>query len=113
VIYHLIEDKVFTEHMNNLFERASRFVIIYASNRNSSWPDEHVRHRRFSDHVTKAWPEWQLRAHVPNPYPYDRMRTETTSFADFYVYGRATEGCLIRLPSAQPYPPGDPGLLSA
>lgn len=99
VIFHLVEDTVFERHVRDLFERATRFVIIYASNHDSAWPDPHVRHRRFTDHVTARWPAWQLLAHVPNRFPYDHARPNVTSFADFFVYGCTTEACLIRLPA--------------
>jgi len=101
VIYHLIEDAVFARHMRDLFDRTRKFVIIYASNRNSVWPDRHVRHRRFSDHVAAHWPEWQLLAHVPNRYPYDGTRAAATTFADFFVYGRTAAGCKVGIPAMQ------------
>jgi SAM-dependent methyltransferase len=99
VIFHLVEDAVFERYIGNLFRHATRFVIIYASNHDSAWPDAHVRHRRFSDHVTARWSAWHLLAHVPNRFPYDRERPDMTSFADFFVYGLKTEACLIRLPA--------------
>jgi SAM-dependent methyltransferase len=109
VIYHLVENRVFAQHMRDLFERAEQFVMIYASNRNRSWPDRHVRHRRFSDHVAARWPHfWQLLAHVPNRYPYDATRPKATTFADFFIYGRTPSGCRIRIPATQPDLPPEP-----
>jgi SAM-dependent methyltransferase len=100
VIFHLTEDAVFTRHIDDLFDRATRFVLIYASNFDSAWPAQHVRHRRFSDQVAVGWPAWHLLAHVPNRFLYDPARPDDTSFADFFVYGRTNEPCLIRLPEA-------------
>jgi SAM-dependent methyltransferase len=99
VIFHLVEDAVFERHMRDLFGRATRFVIIYASNHDSAWPDQHVRHRRFSDYAAAQWPDWSMLAHLPNRFPYDRARADRTSFADFFVYGHTTEECLIRSPA--------------
>ena len=99
VIFHLVEDAVFAGTMHALFSHATRFVLIYASNLDSDWPAPHVRHRRFTDHVAAAWPEWRLLAHLPNPYPFDPARPDATSLSDFFVYGRPGEGCRIRLPA--------------
>jgi SAM-dependent methyltransferase len=99
VMFHLVEDEVFERHVSDLFGLATRFVIVYASNYDGAWPDQHVRHRRFSDHVAQRYPAWHLLAHVPNRLPYDRAQPDTTSFADFFVYGRTPEACLIRLPA--------------
>lgn len=91
VIYHLIEDAVFDAYMQNLFNAATRYVIIYASNTNQQ--DDvvvaHVRHRRFTDWVEANKTDWQLTHHIPNRYP---MRDDPTtgSFADFYIYTRSS-----------------------
>jgi len=98
VIFHLIEDAAFSRHIDDLFGHARRFVLIYASNHDSAWSAPHVRHRRFSEPVAVHWPAWQLLAHVPNRFPYDPTQPDDTSFADFFVYGRTTEPCVIRVP---------------
>lgn len=88
VIFHLVEDDVFAEHMRALFDHAERFVVIYASNEDRDGPAAHVRHRRFTDWVERQRPEWRLRSTVPNAYPADPADPDETSFADFYMYGR-------------------------
>jgi SAM-dependent methyltransferase len=100
VIYHLVEDTVFAGYMRALFDHASRFVLVYASNVDLTWPAPHVRHRRFSDHVAQAHPQWRLLAHVPNRYPFDPTRPEGTSFADFYLFGRGPGPCTLTVPEA-------------
>ena len=89
VIFHLVEDDVFTRYMGALFAHAQRFVLIYASNIDLPWPSPHVRHRRFSDHVAAHFPDWHLCAHVPNRHAFDPARPDDTSFADFFVYARS------------------------
>ena len=92
VIFHLVEDEVYTTHLRQLFAAARRFVIIYSSNRE---PDAgevaapHFRHRRFTDWVATNAPNFRLRAHTPNPFPYNGDEA-STSVADFYVYERTT-----------------------
>ncbi|WP_428485719.1 class I SAM-dependent methyltransferase [Rhodopila sp.] len=100
VIYHLTEPEVFAAYMAELFAHATRLVVIYASNMDQDWPAPHVRHRRFTNHVTSHLPAWRLCAHLPNPYPYDPASPDDTSFADFFVYARARTRCVLPLPMA-------------
>jgi hypothetical protein len=95
VIYHLVEEATFANVMGALFNRATRFVMIYSSNTDAAWPAAHVLHRRFTDYVAKTQPDWRLLAHLPNPRPYDPSRLNDTSFADFYIYGRPGDPCVI------------------
>ncbi len=89
VIYHLVEDAVFEDHLQRLFAGATRFVIIYSSNTDQQAPVQgaHVRHRAFTDWVERTITGWRLQEHIPNRFPYtgdDR----TSSFADFFIYER-------------------------
>ncbi|HAU21098.1 MAG TPA: hypothetical protein DCS24_00625 [Erythrobacter sp.] len=88
VIYHLIEDQIFSEHLTQLFDRADRFVIIYSSNTDDSADSVHVRHRRFTDWVAANRSEFELLEKIPNRHPFDLNDQDSTSFADFYIYGR-------------------------
>ena len=99
VIYHLTEDAVFAAYIATLFAKATRFVLVYASNTEASWPSAHVRHRRFTDHVAIVAPGWRLLAHMPNPYPFDPRQPDETSFADFFIYGRPDAACTLHLPA--------------
>jgi hypothetical protein len=86
VIYHLVEDSVFETYMQQLFESARRFVIVYSSNVDRGWPAKHVRHREFTRWVAQNKPDWHLQSVVKNAYPYDPADPEQTSFADFHVF---------------------------
>lgn len=104
VIYHLIEDNVFHRYLAALFNRAEKFVLIYASNTDQAWPDAHVRHRRFSEVVASGFSDWRLAAHLPNPHAYHPQQPETTSFADFFVYAKTSATapdtpCILTLPA--------------
>jgi SAM-dependent methyltransferase len=88
VIFHLVEDAVFEDHVAALFGHATRLVLVYASNFDRGWPSPHVRHRRFTDHVAATQPDWRLLAHEPNRYPFDPENPDDTSFADFFLFGR-------------------------
>lgn len=89
VIFHLVEDGVFDAYMRRLFDSATRFVIVYSSNKEQPWPNPHVRHREFTKWVAENRPDWRLHSVVKNRYPYDPADPEHTSFADFYVFARA------------------------
>lgn len=78
VIYHLIEDGVFTKHMNDLLNSSSEYVIIYASNKNSK-QNYHIKHREFVSWIKNNRPEWKFIKKINNKYP-------KLSFADFYVF---------------------------
>lgn len=96
VIYHLVEDEVFTGYMAQLFRNEHRWVIIYASNVSQedfalSYPDPiapHVKHRRFTDWISLHAPDWQLLDHAPNAYPFRADDPANSSFAEFFVYSR-------------------------
>ena len=89
VIYHLIEDATFESYMRQLFAAATRYVIIYSSNKDEQ--DDvvvaHVKHRRFTEWVAAQMPEWKLAQHIPNRYSFADDPVHG-SFADFYIYER-------------------------
>lgn len=85
VIYHLIEDSIFSEYMSNLFKYTNKFVIIYASNKNEGHC-LHVQHRKFTDWINDNEKDWKLKKYIPNKYPYNEKKPQDTSFADFYIY---------------------------
>ncbi len=87
VIYHLIEDEVYNEYMNHLFEMSSKYVIIYAFDSDESDGfAPHVKPRKFTRWVESNKPGFKLIEHIPNRYPFDKNRPTKTSFADFYMY---------------------------
>jgi SAM-dependent methyltransferase len=87
VIYHLVEDTVFEQYMQQLFNAATRYVAIYSSDTddNSTHGAPHVRHRKFSEWVERHAPHWQPMEQVPNPYPFNGDSART-SFSDFSIY---------------------------
>jgi hypothetical protein len=90
VIYHLVEDTVFVDYMNRLFDSSERFVVIYSSNTDDN-PEgiaAHVRHRNCSKWINSHKAEWKLIKHIPNKYPFNDD-TKSGSFADFYIYSKA------------------------
>ncbi len=91
VVYHLVEDEVFHAHMQQLTVSASQFLIVYSSNTDKQQliQGKHIRHRKFTDWLEKHASNWKLDEHIPNKYPY-RGNDSTGSFADFYIFRKAT-----------------------
>ena len=90
VLYHLVEDRAFDDHMMKLFSSARKYVAIYASNfeeDEASAVLPHVKRRKFTPWVGEHRPEFQLKELVPNQYPFDGD-AKTTSRAEFYIYER-------------------------
>lgn len=76
VIYHLIEEGVYENYMNQLFAAATRYVIIYAWDVDSD-TNYHIRHRKFSRWIKDHIPDFTLYNTIVNP-----------TFPDFYIYRR-------------------------
>ncbi len=89
VLFHLVEEAVFAAHLRSLFTAAKKYVIIYASNADEE-PDPtlpQVRRRKFTPWVSENAPDFMLKAHIPNKYPFDG-NAETTSRSEFFIYER-------------------------
>lgn len=86
VIYHLIEDDVFSEYMKRLFDSSLKYVCIYSCNDEDGSFGLHVKHRIFTNWIEEnVASEWTLVEHIPNQYPYNPDEEET-SWSDFYFY---------------------------
>ncbi|MFH1049571.1 MAG: hypothetical protein V1779_01430 [bacterium] len=88
VIFHLVEEEVYSDYMKKLFSSSLKYVIIYSSNHNELENNriaEHVKHRKFSEWVEKNAVDFELIKFIPNEYPYDENDIRT-SFSDFYIF---------------------------
>jgi len=90
VIYHIIDDDNYERYLGNLFQAATRFVVIYSSDCDRR-VSAHVRDREFSPDVARRFPGWKLVRHQPNPYPTQQYGREGSD-ADFFVYRRQAAG---------------------
>jgi SAM-dependent methyltransferase len=85
VIYHLVEDKVYFSHLENLFSCSNEYVIIYAFNfEDDGTFAAHVRPRNFSKDVRKLYPNWKEVKHIPNKFPKDK--NNKGSHASFFIF---------------------------
>lgn len=87
VIYHLVEDEIFTDYLKNLFNSSTRYVIIYSSNTEKGLLNSaHVRHRRFTSFIDSNLKSWKQIGYILNKFPFDPSDSENTSPADFYFF---------------------------
>lgn len=82
VIFHLVEDEAFRDHLAQLFGAARRCVVIYSTNRDEPGRHPHVRHRAFTPYVERTFPGWRLVRTVESP----RDAAEGAPLSDFYIY---------------------------
>lgn len=92
VLYHLIEDSVYYEYLNRLFNTSNKYVIVYARNENRNHAP-HVKFRYFTDYIATAFPQFSLMQHIPNKYPQIIIgqNNDSTSPSDFYIYCKVLE----------------------
>ncbi len=88
VIYHLVDEGVFSRYMSDLFLCASKYVIIYSSNTTiqEKYQLKHVLHRKFTDWIETHAPDWKLEKIIHNKYPLKAYNFEEESWSDFYIY---------------------------
>lgn len=85
VIYHLIEDEIYYQYMENLFNSSSKYVCIYSCNDNQLHPCAHIKHRIFTDYIHQNFSNWKLLQFIKNRYPYC-PNDDNTSWSDFYFF---------------------------
>jgi len=85
VLIHLVEDQVFESYMNDLFQLATRFVIIYANDGPRDSTIASVTDRPFTGWVAEHCPRWNLQEHVRNEYPWNGD-VKSSTLSEFYVY---------------------------
>jgi hypothetical protein len=88
VIYHLVEEETYHSYMNQLFESALSFIIIYSCDFEDKNYTLHVKPRKFTDWVKKNQPDFELQEFIPNKFPKIKGQEGSTSFADFFIYQR-------------------------
>ena len=90
VIYHLVEDAVFEKYMGAVFNNASRFVVVYSTDVNGPIDPAapHVRHRKFTDWISRNASHWHLVSRKTNDFPFNG-NFDVSSDAEFFVYARS------------------------
>jgi len=91
VLYHLIENNVYKEYMQKLFDASDKYVIIYSCHRNDIVKDLHIKYRTFLSWILHNKQEWKLINVIENAYPYNRENPSATSWSDFYIFEKVNE----------------------
>ncbi|WP_215226786.1 class I SAM-dependent methyltransferase [Echinicola shivajiensis] len=84
VLFHLIEDNIYNEYMNRLFDSSLKYVIIFSSNKNDNSTPIHVKHRVFTEWVIENKPSFKLIKIIKNKYGIEN--DPNYSFSDFYIF---------------------------
>jgi len=86
VIYHLVEDDIYENHMKLLFNSSQKYIIIYSTNEDTdTLIAPHIKHRNITEWIRQNFPNWELVKHIPNKYSNETIR-EKRSKADFFIY---------------------------
>jgi len=90
VVYHLVEDEIYEQHLRHLFGAAQRFVILYTSDADDGHPRTapHVRHRAVQRDIAARFPSWQFVERVANPSPFEGVEDDERSWSDFFLYAQ-------------------------
>lgn len=99
VIYHLVEDEAYRKYLENVFNSAMKYVVVYSSDQavRSLLHSRHVRHRNFTHDVAKWFPRWQLREQIKNKIYKDNPAGHEPSI-DFFIFELRVDP----LPSTEP-----------
>ena len=79
VIFHLVNEREYLEHLLSLFQHSLKYVLIYSSDKEEDVDRGHVKHRKFTQTINELFPDWKLLRKIDNKYP-------DQSFSDFYLY---------------------------
>jgi SAM-dependent methyltransferase len=60
VLFHLPDDADYFAYLDNLFNSATQFVIIYATNYAEGRTARHVFRREFTPDIVERFPDWEL-----------------------------------------------------
>lgn len=84
VIYHLIEDDVYDNYIQNIVNHGSDHLIIYSANYESNEKfASHVKPRKFTEHPLLN-EKYELKSIVKNKYPSTNHKKG--SFSDWYIF---------------------------
>lgn len=83
VIFHLIEDTVFYEHLDILFNSSQKYVMIFGVNiENTKNEPAHVKHRMFVPIILDRFKDWELYKIIKSKTKDERF----ILFPDMYIF---------------------------
>ena len=87
VIYHLVEDEVYRKYLQNIFNSAKKYVVIYSSNEevHGMLHSRHVRHRNVTSDIEGWFPSWELKETIKNDNTQSQSKGKEPS-VDFFIF---------------------------
>tara|TARA_R110002126_G_scaffold291650_1_gene454847 strand:+ start:1712 stop:2308 length:597 start_codon:yes stop_codon:yes gene_type:complete len=79
VIYHIVEDELYYQYIDDLFGRSSKYVVVFSSNFSNNPASQHIRHRSFTTDVENYVDNFKLYTTLETP-------KEVLTSANFYFY---------------------------
>jgi hypothetical protein len=89
VIYHLVEQPVYEKYLSNLFNAASKCVVIYSTNEELPQFGGHEKHRVFLNDLDRLSNGWKLQETVENEFSVRKVGEQDGSRANFYIFTRS------------------------
>jgi SAM-dependent methyltransferase len=83
VIYHLLEEELYQEYLNNLIKYSNKYILIYSSNK-IHFNNKHIKERKFTNDLKKK-KEIEFIQFIPNKYPF-KNDPINESISNFYLY---------------------------
>lgn len=83
VLFHQVSESGYRWYLYNLFTYADRYVMIYSTNYDAEQTARHVKRRKFTDDVSRLYPDWELTLTTDPLYE---------GAAQFFVYERINHG---------------------
>lgn len=88
VLYHLIDDNIYYNYLNDLYTFSNKYIIIYATDYND--PNIHNKnngsstfHRNFTRDIEKLYPNLELIQYIPQKYTINENKP---NYTNFYIY---------------------------
>lgn len=87
VIFHLLEDETYSNYMEDLFNYATKYVIVFSSDTEGFLRGQarHLRQHKFTDWVKDNRKDWELLTKINNRFPYN-PETGEGAISDFYIF---------------------------
>ena len=98
VLFHLVEEEVFTGYLEVLFDSAECHVVICSNGTDSGARAPHERYRSFTAGVATNRPQWQLVQRVDPP-------PEVALMSSMYLYSARTAETVALLDGSRPRTP--------
>lgn len=84
VMFHLPDRNEYSQYVWDVFDAATRYVLVYSTDYNAPFTGNHVRRRNFTEDVARWCPGWSL-VSVAAPF------RDAPDAAQFFVYRKASD----------------------